>query len=325
MILSIVVSAYSFNRLKDLIEVIDAIQNQSYKPFELNLIIDKDERLFNAVKEHISINKFENTNVIFNKENNGLSYSRNVGVLNSTGKIIAFIDDDAIPDINWAKNIVETFHNDSEVGAIAGEIIPLWEHKNMCWFPKELHWMISCSYVMTPCEIQDVDRGFGANMAFLKELIVKAGMFDTNLGINGNRWIGGEDTKMFLSVKEYGKRVVFNPYAIVHHKIYSSRIEFRNIAKRSFNGGLSVSVLKNYIDYNPKKSTENSYLKQLLFEFYPKSFMKLLMVPTINTIKQISAVSCVIFCEIVGYSYGKVTLKLNKYNFYNLKTRILRQ
>jgi hypothetical protein len=31
MILSVVVSAYSFDRVKDLIEVIDGIKNQSYK------------------------------------------------------------------------------------------------------------------------------------------------------------------------------------------------------------------------------------------------------------------------------------------------------
>lgn len=313
MILSVVVSAYSFDRVKDLIEVIDGIKNQSYKDIELIVVIDENQKLFNTVKEHISTNNMENANIIFNPKNKGLSNSRNIGVINSTGKIIAFIDDDAFPDQNWARALVETFENDPEIGAIAGEIVPFWEYQNMSWFPKELHWMISCSYVMTPVNMQEVDRGFGANMAFLKEMIIKAGMFDINLGINGKKWLGGEDTKMFLHIKESGKKVIFNPNAIVHHKIYSSRIKYQNIVKRAFNGGLSIYSLKNVISYDLKSSTENTYLKRLLLNFYPKSFITLVTKPSMKTIKQISAVSCVILCETIGYLYGDISEKFKSF------------
>lgn len=174
----------------------------------------------------------------------------------------------------------------------------------MSWFPKELQWMISCSYVMTPRKMQDVDRGFGTNMAFLKELVINAGMFDTNFGIKENKWIGGEDTKMFFNIKKYGKRVIFNPNTIVYHKIYSSRIKFSNIAKRSFSGGLSVAFMKNLLSYNVKNSMEDKYLNHLFFKFYPKSFTKLFNQPSKNIVKQIAAVSLVILCEGSGYLYG---------------------
>jgi len=112
----------------------------------------------------------------------------------------------------------------------------------MSWFPKELHWMISCSYIMTPNQKEEVERGFGTNMAFKRYLLDDVGMFDTNLGIKGKNWVGGEDTDMFLSIKEAGKKVIFNPDARVLHKVYAYRISTKNIMKRAFDGGVSVAI-----------------------------------------------------------------------------------
>lgn len=80
MILSVIVSAYSLNRLNNLIQLIDGISDQSYKSFESIIVIDKNKELFNKIREYISSNRLKNINTIFNPENKGLSYSRNVGV-----------------------------------------------------------------------------------------------------------------------------------------------------------------------------------------------------------------------------------------------------
>lgn len=306
MMLSVVVSAYSLKRLHDLTDVIDGIKNQTYNPIEAVIVIDESKELFDKINNHISINNLKNMQVIFNPENKGLSYSRNIGIKYSNGSIVAFIDDDAVPSVNWAKCVIETFNEDPQIGAVTGDIIPLWEYENMSWFPKELFWMISCSYIMTPTKKEEVERGFGTNMAFNRQLLLEVGMFNTNLGIKANNWIGGEDTDMFLNIKEKGKKVMFNPDARVLHKIYVHRTNTKNIIKRAFNGGVSVAIMKKVRKYNMKNSIENTYLKCLLLEFYPKKFVEILRKPSVIPLKQIVIVSAVMIFESMGYLHGHI-------------------
>ncbi len=240
MIFSVIVSAYSLERFHDLTDVIDGICNQTYSPIEAIIIIDKDKNLFDKVNEYKKIKHFGNIHTIFNSENRGLSYSRNIGIKNSHGSIIAFIDDDAVPSKDWAKNIIKTFDEDSLIGAVTGDVIPQWECNEMSWFPRELYWMLSCSYVMTPTEKKEFERGFGTNMAFKRDIFDRIGMFDTNLGINGKRWVGGEDSDMFMKVKKLRMKIIFNPEIRVQHKIYGYRIKTNSLAKRAFSGGYSV-------------------------------------------------------------------------------------
>jgi GT2 family glycosyltransferase len=304
--LSIVISAYSLKRIADLIDLLDALSKQTLEPNEILIIIDESVELSKKIEEYINKNKYKCMRVIFNPTNKGLSFSRNIGLKNSLGDIIAFIDDDAIPYNYWAKSIVETFTEDQNVGAVTGDIIPLWEHEGMSWFPKELHWMISCSYIMTPCNKQEVERGFGTNMAFRREVFEKVGIFNTNFGINGKKWIGGEDTDMFLRVKKTGMKVMFNPDMRIQHKIYSNRIILNNLLKRAYNGGYSVSLMKKHIDYSLDSSLEKNYVKCLLNNFYYFKIKQMVISPSWIHIKQLSVVTLVLISEFLGYLYSTV-------------------
>mgnify|MGYP003882444441 CR=1 FL=1 len=174
----------------------------------------------------------------------------------------------------------------------------------MSWFPKELYWIISCSYILTPTIKTEVERGFGVNMAFRRDVLEKVGLFDTTFGIVGNKWVGGDDTEMFLRVKKTGMKVIFDPSMKVLHKIYLDRIRFKNLAKRAFSGGFSVALMKRKIKYNPSNSIEKNYLNHILFKFYPRAILKFLRALSIVYLKQILAVSIVVLAEFIGYMYG---------------------
>jgi glycosyltransferase involved in cell wall biosynthesis len=300
--ISIIISTYSIDRYGDLVDLLESIKIQTYKDIEIIIIIDKDRELYNKI-ERIACDKYKNIKTVFNPKNRGLSYSRNVGIKCATGDIITFIDDDAIPVPKWAEVIVNTFDSD-DVGAVTGDIIPLWEHEDMSWFPKELHWMISCSYIMTPSSKCEIERGFGTNMSFRSNLIDKIGMFNTNLGINGRKWVGGEDTDMFLRVRDSGKKIIFDPDVRVLHKICVHRVGIRNIMKRAFDGGVSLVYMSNIRSYDVKKSTEKDYLKKLIFKFYPKKFKMLISKPS-DSLRQMISVTIVIITQGTGYLYGK--------------------
>lgn len=308
--LSIVVSAYSLDRYNDLVDLLNGVEKQTYREWEAIIVIDENKELYNKISEHISLNNFEGMKLIFNFKNKGLSFSRNIGVKHATGDIIAFIDDDAIPYPEWAEEILDVF-NDDDVGAVTGDVVPMWEYEEMSWFPTELRWMISCSYIMTPNQIEEVERGFGTNMAFKKDLLYEVGMFDTSLGIKINNWVGGEDTDMFLSIKEAGKKVIFSPNAKVLHKVYAYRISTKNIIKRAFNGGVSVAIMKKVRRYKMKNSIEDAYLKRLFFKFYPNVFKEFVRKPSIVQLKQMSIIGAVIMFESLGYLHGSIKPKEN--------------
>ena len=303
-LISIIVSTYSTKRINDFQNLLKSIRNQSYQNIEIVISVDENKELYHKIEKLIpEIEK--NIKIIFNPRNEGLAHSRNIGVKNADGDIIAFVDDDAILFPDWAESIVKTFDGNN-IGAVAGDIIPLWENNNMSWFPRELFWMISCSYSMTPDHKCEVERGFGTNMAFRKDIFYKVGMFDSEFGINGEKWTGGEDTIMFLKVKDNGDKVFFNPDAKVFHKIYFYRIKMLNIVKRAFNGGYSVAKMNKLRKYNISDSTEERYLRTLLFEFYPRGFKKLLTKKSVESLKQIFAVTMVIVSESIGYLIGKL-------------------
>lgn len=303
-LVSIVVSIYSEKRYYDLIELIDRINGQTYRKHETIVIVDENENLYYRIMSHVTEHNYYDVNVVYNPINRGLSYSRNLGIDNASGEYVAFIDDDAVPDPAWVESLVKSFAHD--VGAVAGHIVPCWENADMAWFPKELFWMISCSYTMTPDEKGEVERGFGVNMVFRKALFHKVGGFNEKLGINGKKWLGGEDSDMFLKVRDSRWKVVYAPDAMVIHKIPGDRIYFKKIIRRAFVAGTSIVALKRHQPSAMKSSTESSYLKKIVFEFYPSVMIQFLR-SCINLVKQISAVSLTVAFVGIGYIYG--TLK----------------
>jgi len=303
--ISVIVSTFSTKRYNDLIDLFQGLSDQTCKNVEVVVIIDENVELYEKLLQYTKSHDLTEVSVVLNPKNNGLSYSRNLGIRMASGSIVAYVDDDAIPFPEWVEEIKRTFE-DLSVGAVTGDVIPLWEEPSMCWFPKEIRWLVSCSYIMTPDQHSEVERGFGVNMAFRKKLFEEVGVFDTNLGISGSRWIGGEDTDMFLRISEAGKKVIFNPQIRVLHKVPKTRIGIKNISKRAFNGGISVAVLRKIRPYHIRKSTENQYLSKILFEFYPSAFRKVIAQPSKALLKQIVYVSAVMVFQPIGFLYGNL-------------------
>ena len=51
----------------------------------------------------------------------------------ATGAIVAFVDDDAHVDTDWAKWLMGAY-DDPTVGAVGGEVVPEFETQRPAWF-----------------------------------------------------------------------------------------------------------------------------------------------------------------------------------------------
>jgi len=302
--LSVIISTYNIRRYNDTVDVITSLSKQTFNKFEVIVVVDENKKYYKALQKFVISNDIPNVKIIFNPTNRGLSYSRNISIRYSKGDIVAYLDDDVVVSPNWAREIVRTFKKWNNVGAVAGHILPMWMDKDISWFPEELYWMISCSYTLTPKREAEVDRGFGANMAFRKDLLLDLGGFKEDLGLNRGKWVGGEDTDMFLRIKEKGYKVIFNPKALVYHKIYPNRIKIKTLIKRALGGGRSVAIMRKRYKYVPKK--ESNYLKLILHNFYVLKTSNFLKNPSKEYIKQFGAVTLVVLFEGLGYLLEKV-------------------
>ena len=94
----------SYNRFSFLLNAIDSIKNQTYKNIEIIVVNDGSNQLEyynNQIKNVIFLHQKQNSKQIFGFSN--INYIRNIGIKHSTGKYIAFLDDDDY----WLQNKIE--------------------------------------------------------------------------------------------------------------------------------------------------------------------------------------------------------------------------
>jgi glycosyltransferase involved in cell wall biosynthesis len=61
----------------------------------------------------------------------GVAIARNAGVRVSTGDVIAFTDDDCVPDPSWLLYLEMPLLRDPEIGMVAGEVLPFASSGNL--------------------------------------------------------------------------------------------------------------------------------------------------------------------------------------------------
>lgn len=185
--------------------------------------------------------------IIVEERNQGLGFARNKGVDTSSGKYIAFIDDDAYASKNWLKKAYELIKKE-EILAVGGKIIPVFDAKKPDWFKEEYEtrsWGESERYLKPP------ETFSGSNMLIKKNILLKMGGFSVKTGMSDYLSLG-EETAFFDRVwMSRGKRNIlfYSPQLVVFHNVPSFKMNPFYQLKRSFAAGAdrqrngSVSLL----------------------------------------------------------------------------------
>ncbi|MFH0912920.1 MAG: glycosyltransferase [Candidatus Omnitrophota bacterium] len=139
---------------------------------------------------------------------------RDIAASHAKGEILAFIDDDAYPQINWLKNAVRNFI-DHEVAAVGGPSVTP-ENDNFRQKASGLVYstpLVSAKFVYrySPGRKMEVCDYPSCNFLVRKSVMQELGGFKTNF------W-PGEDTKFCLDItKRLGKKIIYDPGALVYH------------------------------------------------------------------------------------------------------------
>ena len=167
-LLSIIITAYTTERLADIYELLKSIKSQTYANTETIFVVERSKQLLERVRSYASEYNIPNLKVLFNDGEPGLSAARNVGIKAANGDIIAFVDDDVLLYPDWAEKMASAHRDDSIIG-VTGPAIPLWEDPSMAWFPQEFYWIISCTAWDPEDCVKEVRNAWGMNISGEKQ------------------------------------------------------------------------------------------------------------------------------------------------------------
>ncbi|TMG06793.1 MAG: glycosyltransferase family 2 protein, partial [Chloroflexi bacterium] len=224
---SVIVCAYSNERLPQLKETIASLQKQTYPPSEIVLIIDHNPELQEELERLAS----DTLRIAPNSGERGLANARNTGIALAEGEVLAFIDDDAAAESRWLEELVACYQDPDVIGA-GGRIEPVWEGgRKPAWLPEEFLWTIGCSYRgMAEGSIRNM---IGCNMSFRSSVFEEVGLFNPDIGRLGNQPLGCEETEICIRALERwpGKKIMYAPEALVYHHASLARQTVRYFAR----------------------------------------------------------------------------------------------
>lgn len=219
----------------------------------------------NKREDYLSIvKKFENKvgknfNILFEEILDiSLGYARKCGLEKSDNKLVAFTDPDCMVDKYWAYNLGKTFRIKENVGVVTGKIEPIWEINSPKFFQKPNYFKRFYSLYNQGKTLQRAKDITGANLCIDYSKFEK-NPFKETLGRREGKLVGGEDTAIMKEAKKAGLKILYNPSALVHHRIPQERTSLSWIMKRMFYGGYS-SGLK-------RKSPDPSYVDKNLYDW----------------------------------------------------------
>lgn len=182
-----------------------------YAPFEIVIVADHLGR--SMLRElpqaaHVKIIAFDDANI---------SAARNLGIEQSDGDIVAFIDDDAVPEPSWLLHLAGPFALDDVIatgGFVRGRNGISWQ-----WQAQSVDW----SGYLRPLTVDAVQPTLlnaskdqavktpGTNMAVRRTQLVEMGGFDPNFRF----FLDETDLNLRLATRQLSTAVV--PKAEVHH------------------------------------------------------------------------------------------------------------
>jgi GT2 family glycosyltransferase len=273
---SVVICVYTEKRWDDIVAAVASVHAQDMAPAETLVVVDHNPALLARAQAAFT---GQGVRVLPNAHKQGLSGARNTAVAASTGEIIVFLDDDAAARPGWLAALLAPY-SDPAVAAVGGIAHPRWPTNRPRVLPGdapydpdstgELDWIVGCTYTGQPTVRSDVRNLMGCNMSFRREVFDRVGGFAEDIGRIGRNPLGCEETELCIRARQaYHKagrniRIVFEPAAVVDHRVSADRVEWAYLRRRSWAEGLSKAAVSTMVGAGDGLSTERSYVARVL-------------------------------------------------------------
>lgn len=241
-------------------DTLEGLKQQTYDNFEVIVVngpsFDNTEEV---VKQY---------NIRYYTAPYNISISRNVGIKHAAGEIIAFIDDDAVPEPRWLEDLVIAYVKDPNIGAAGGLV---YNHNGgafqFCygmidkWGYPQLRQDRPYDYNEPKADFYNIN--IGTNASYLREPLIEIGGFDEEIEYYH------DESDVCVRMINHGFKVAQLDNAYVHHKMApSSR---RDESKTVTNWD---AIVKNSIYFGVKHTEGLAPLRSRLWVPFKREFRK---------------------------------------------------
>jgi GT2 family glycosyltransferase len=207
--MSVVICTY--NGSATLRECLEGVLTLRYPDYEVIVVSDgSTDKSAQIAGEYLGVRVIETPQ-------EGLASARNTGMRAATGEIVAYIDDDAIPDRDWLIHLAATFAHGS-FAAVGGPNV----------LPPNSGAVAQCvanapggptHVLVSDCDAEHIP---GCNMAIRKDALERIGGFDPQFRA------AGDDVDVCWRLLDSGERIAFSPGAtVLHHRRRTVRAYLR--------------------------------------------------------------------------------------------------
>lgn len=189
----------------------------------------------------------------------GPAEKRDLAAKRAKGDILAFLDDDAYPQKKWLRAALKHFSN-PKVAAVGGPAVTppddtVGQKISGAVFESYLGGGMARNRYLPIGRARDVDDWPTVNLLVRKDVFLKLGGFDSTY------W-PGEDTKLCLDILRCGRKIIYEPKAIVyHHRRAGALKHLKQIGSYALHRGY-------FAKKHPDNSLKFAYFVPTLFVLY---------------------------------------------------------
>ena len=253
-------------RMKDITVIICCYNSEKVLPHTIDCLL-KQKDLEKYVSEIIVVdnNSSDRTSEIVKsyveekvpiryifESKQGLSNARKAGIMKSSTKWIAFIDDDNFLEDNWFENVSKYISSHPDVGVFNGAVIPFVDFD----LSEEERRRLKASLKVLACthyDERDVKTNpktpfrnpIGAGMMILTEpleKLIENGWLNSS-GRTKDNLTSGEDGEMAYWVKNQGYEFGFCHYALIRHRMTRERLSDEYLNRMWYEIGKGVAIV----------------------------------------------------------------------------------
>ena len=304
---SVIICAYTEKRWDDLVAAVESVQQQSMPAREIILVVDHNPALLARVRTY-----FPDVIGVENSEQQGLSGARNSGIVVAQGALVAFLDDDAMAEPDWLARLCRCCE-DPQVMGTGGTVEPYWLSKQPRWFPEEFYWTLGCTYQQRPEKPIVVRNPFGGCTCYRRDLFEAIEGFRSEIGRDSRaRPMGGEETELCIRARQLWpeKFFLYDPNAIIHHRIPAVRATWRYFRARCYAEGLSKAMVAQYVGAKDGLASERSYIISNLVHGVMHGMKDTFIQHDITGIARAGAIVTGLATTLMGYLIGSLKQRL---------------
>ncbi len=224
----------TYERYDVLVEALRSLEKQTLPKEQYELVVvdnspssEKKERFWEGL--HLAC---ECRAVL--EDEPGLSRARNIGLDEARGRHIAFLDDDAVASPGWLEAAVTVLDERPKVGIVGGPVEPIWPERRPAWLHE---WQEGYLTILDRGpdlrELGPAEWVAGTNMALRREVLQRAGGFDTAIGRIGRSLLSNEELALTKKLSALGYTSVYSPHMRVRHRVHADRLNQEWFVRRA--------------------------------------------------------------------------------------------